>query len=432
MSAGPEPYPADARRSTPMTKRQKLVFLSLFTACGLALALCYHHIQSGVFGRDFPYDTFLSAEKEWSRDFTENYMGWATRFYNTHSPYLGKHAAISIAKGTPLLTMSFSLLPSMAAGYAAWLLVFIGLWLLLCRKASGGEGTVYLAAFSMLSYPFLFALDRANVELYCALCTIMFMLDYAKGRFSRASLWLAAAITIKPFPIPFLALFWADRKPKLAATTLGWALVFTTGIVLLLKAVHGFGLSHMFNPLVGIAWSSQYNKAYAAQDLGLYHGHSLFGLMKLFVYHFHNWLLYPLGDIERVSSLMMKPYFIIASGLFCAMAWFMRRHALATWQKMALCVCAMNLLPFVSADYKMLHFFGPIFLFINTPPSTSDRRYAILFGLLLIPKEYFVQVFARVPPGVSTSVWLTPLLMCALVFLIARDSGRQNQGSGQD
>jgi hypothetical protein len=86
------------------------------------------------------------------------------------------------------------------------------------------------------------------------------------------------------------------------------------------------------------------------------------------------------------------------------------------WRKVALLVCALNLLPVVSGDYKLLHLFIPLYLFINeNEPERLDWVFTALFGLLLIPKNYY-----RIPslPEASISVLANPLLMLLLAAVI--------------
>jgi hypothetical protein len=101
------------------------------------------------------------------------------------------------------------------------------------------------------------------------------------------------------------------------------------------------------------------------------------------------------------------------------------------WKKVLLLVVAMNLLPQVSADYKMLHIFVPLFLFVNQDlPEKSDLLYAILFGLLLIPKDY-----ARLGlhPEASTSVLLTPVIMLfAAIAVVVEEAGNRRTARAAD
>jgi len=99
------------------------------------------------------------------------------------------------------------------------------------------------------------------------------------------------------------------------------------------------------------------------------------------------------------------------------------------WKKIALLVCCMNLLPFVSSDYKLLHLFIPFFLFVNAPRAPRDTFYAALFAFLLIPKPYWRLVSF---PEATLAIPLNALGMVALMLAIfcegKRTTGMRAEG----
>jgi hypothetical protein len=64
------------------------------------------------------------------------------------------------------------------------------------------------------------------------------------------------------------------------------------------------------------------------------------------------------------------------------------------WKKIAALTAASLVLPQVSIDYHMINIYLPLYLFANDKSkasnSKSDLIYTIVFGLLLIPKNYFL------------------------------------------
>ena len=84
-------------------------------------------------------------------------------------------------------------------------------------------------------------------------------------------------------------------------------------------------------------------------------------------------------------------------------------------------IFSFNLLPYISADYKLIHIFIPMLLFINCEKESSFRLLsAILFGLLLIPKAYYhfsgIVSAESGAPDISISIIINPLIM--LIFSI--------------
>jgi hypothetical protein len=150
-----------------------------------------------------------------------------------------------------------------------------------------------------------------------------------------------------------------------------------------------------------------YNKVYVIGGEGIYFGHSLFGLLKFIML---------IKNKIQLTVLIFMPYLVVALTGFILISLYIIFIEKEFWKKVALLVFAMNLLPFVSGDYKLLHIFIPLFLFINNGVKTKlDYVYTILFGLLLIPKDYY-----HYPPipEVTISVMLNPLIMLAITFLI--------------
>ena len=96
------------------------------------------------------------------------------------------------------------------------------------------------------------------------------------------------------------------------------------------------------------------------------------------------------------------------------------------WKQVALLVFAMILLPYQSADYKLLYIFFPLYLFINTnEKAKSDLYYSLMFALLLIPKAYYFFPNIKSDSGtsdISISVLMNPLIILAMSLVIISSS----------
>ena len=95
------------------------------------------------------------------------------------------------------------------------------------------------------------------------------------------------------------------------------------------------------------------------------------------------------------------------------------------WKKIMLLVSAALLLPHVSADYKLIYIFIPMYIFINLEKkSRFDLFYAVMFGLLLIPKDYYL--FSKIVSDstysdISIAVVLNILIILAMSSVIIVD-----------
>jgi hypothetical protein len=251
---------------------------------------------------------------------------------------------------------------------------------------------------SFCSYPFLYNIDRANFEGFVFIFLALFVYFYIKKKDFWSILFLAAASAMKLFPIILALLFIADKKYKQAILSVILTVVLSVLSVLIYsRNVVGSFVSLLHN-------QSLYTARYAIGNDGLTYSHSLFGLIKKIVFHLKIDLSIPvLANYYMIATLIVM--------LFLAIYIVYIEKEL--WKKVALSVIAFCLLPQVSSDYKLIHFMIPIFLFINIKKSTSfDFLYAILFALLLIPKNY------NLLTPMSDGVILNPIIMTVMMVLI--------------
>ena len=271
----------------------------------------------------------------------------------------------------------------------------------------------------LFSYPVLFTLDRGNFEILVFLLVYFFAVAYQRGRRKTAIACLAFAIAIKPFPAVFLGLLAAEGELLPALIAAGVA------AVLLLLAALTFPGTLLEQLQAYRIVMATYNCNYLLLDYGLPYTHSLFSVLKLVVFK-------PNQFMSRLAVFpVMKTFYFDACILLAgALVLFHSRHKkyLLFWEITALYVCAMNLLPFTSPDYKLLHLLIPFLLFINeTVPDGKDRLYTCIFGLLFTYKcfiHYSTYTF------LNEGVIINPLLMCLLSgFIMHSAHARKTQGS---
>src|SRR4051812_5553015 len=117
---------------------------------------------------------------------------------------------------------------------------------------------------------------------------------------------------------------------------------------------------------------------------GILYGHSLLGGARiLYVQH-----------MPPVAAVL-KPYTIVSLLSLPGISYVVVFRIRELWRRVAVIVMSLNLLPYTSTDYKLLHIYIPMFLFINAiTRDRLDRVYALLFALLLAPK-YYVYLFGN-------------------------------------
>jgi hypothetical protein len=229
----------------------------------------------------------------------------------------------------------------------------------------------------LLTYPFLYTVDRMNSEGLLYIFLFLFAFLYQRQRFNWAVFALALAIACKPFPGVFGLLLLADKRFK-DIFKLGAITAALTGVAM--WALRGEMAGNLESMLK--SWKG-YQEIYAINNAGFHLSHSLWALLK---YGFYAPRQGEAGDLA--GHFFPAHYQIFVLIVVIATAVHLYKYEALYWKKIALLVCCMNLLPFVSSDYKLLHLFIPFFLFVNAPRAPRDTFYAVLFAFLLIPKPY--------------------------------------------
>ncbi|MDD4003877.1 MAG: glycosyltransferase 87 family protein [Elusimicrobiaceae bacterium] len=385
-----------------MTNTRKLAVIVF----GGLIAACLYHcaLMGALLHRDYPQNTFLFNNDWLFSDFYET-----VKLASTGNPYSGAAvlnsvyppalnlAALLLAR-QPFLRPSdlYLLLAALVIGAAGWL-VF--------REKDPAKTALNVLGGAFASYPVIYLLHRGNLELIAFPCLFAGIYFYDKKKYAAAALGIGLAAACKVYPAIFFFLFVTDRKMRWAALSAAICAAVT---------VAGFmyfhnGLAQNISAM--LATMRAYNAEYVGKGYGLVFGHSLYGALQAV----RCWIL----GIEPVYSsprlIKFYPYIAAALGLFTLRRVWLEKEL---WKKVALLTAAMLALPYVSADYRLISLFAPLYLYFK---AGYNGRYACaylwIFGLLLVPKNflYFCE------PEVSLSAALNPLLLGALAALIVRE-----------
>jgi len=205
---------------------------------------------------------------------------------------------------------------------------------------------------------------------------------------------------MKLFPAVFVILFLSDKKYKEAA----YALIFTVIIsIISLLFLTGSLTDNIQRMLLNM---KLFNLVYVIRGAGFDYGHSLFGTLKFFVYYFH---------VNLTIEELLNPYLIFVFVFFAFLTFYVIFYETEFWKKVMILTISMCLFPYVSNNYKLIHFFIPLYLFINTDKKERyDILYVILFSLLLMPKNLrFIIKY-----DFYSGVLIDSLIMLILLFAI--------------
>ncbi len=259
-------------------------------------------------------------------------------------------------------------------------------------------------------------MDRGNFESLLFIFLLLFIFFYLKKRYAISAVILALAISTKLYPAILLVLFIPERKYREIALSLFTTVVITFMSLLFFKGGFLPNLSFLLEG-ANFGSNSLFAQFTSITSNTVQRGVTLLTLIKIF--YFETGIL-P-GFIKN-HFLMI--YMIVASmiGLFVLLyVIFLEKEM---WKKVALLIFSMLLLPPISADYKLLYVFIPLFIFLNNKNSSRvDLLYLVLFGLMLIPKDYifFTAVISDArgsPHDISISVVINIFILIGMSVVI--------------
>jgi hypothetical protein len=386
---------------------------------GFIAAILYHWIQADFMGlKYYPYNTFLFDPHDRFNVFFNIYR--ATVGLNPYSHSVSVYFPFTFA-----IMYLFTLL---SANFAFILLtvIYIGFFVCYIFFSSRTNKLSNVFVFTFLSYPVWFIFDRGNLEALLFIFLALFAYFYQNKQDLFSVIFLSFTIAMKLYPAVFLVLFLADKKYKNFALTIILTLVLTLLSAAMLKG----GIVNSFIGLREVL--AKFNYWYVIQSLthGIQHGVSIFGMIKIFLYglflslpgtflataaqgsyQYYIWH----NSAQTILANFYKLYPIFALLIFVALTIFILKKEHVLWKRISLLVFSMLLLPQVSFDYKLISIFIPLMLFINysNKPTKYYIIYSIMFGLLLIPKDYYILV-----NDVSIAVIINPLIMIIIASMI--------------
>jgi len=384
-----------------MLKREERAWLvSFIVVVGFAGAVFFHYWLGYYRGLPYPKNTFLFIPSDHSMD-----------FFNLFNPVQTGHPySYQWSIYFPFAFIPFSLFSFLPARivHLAFLSIFIGWTVGFLYKhlkfLPHYERPTATFILSFLSYPFLICIDRGNFECLLFVFLCLFFANYQQGNLKRSVFYLACAIAMKAYPGVLVVLFLARKQYKAAIATVVLAILLTV----LSAAVYPGGVVGSFQGLANNL--GHYKQDYIVGDGALAFGSSYFGPLKIIVRKFH-----PMGAAAIDPFILLYTLTCLAGFALASIYIVFRERTF--WKQVAILSFAMILLPTVSAEYKLIHILFPLAFFLASPQNEKrERLYAVLFGLLLVPKAFF-----WLRDDISISVILNPLLMTTMILLIVLD-----------
>lgn len=381
----------------------KLKIISIIVLIGFVASYLFHYYISLSPGKDvYPFNTFLYNPADRYNDFYNIFNASAEL-----NPYI-----YPVSVYFPFTYVLMHFLNGMEPGSAlsVFNISFTAFLLIYMFRALPVKSIIVkiLAAIviSVLSYPYLFVVDRGNLEAWVFIFSGLFIFFYLRKKDLPAMIFLSMAVAIKLYPAILALLFLLDRKYlKVLYTAL-----MSVGLTIVSAALLEGGVMESINGQLRCLDS--FSKSYISGGThGLQHSTSLFAPVKLLYYNILTKLPeYPAGYEQAFNS----NYFIGAMLIFLFIAFVVLRYKMALWKIVALLVFTFTILPQVSYDYKLIDIFIPLGLYFKSEEkSPFNKIYSVFFGLFLIPKDYVLIV-----NDLSIASIINPLLILSMIILI--------------
>ncbi len=394
-----------------MTQKSKISAIAVVISLGFCASVVFHYYQGSVLRKSYPNNTFLFSPVDRFADF---YILPSINF--DLNPYFRDTPSAQY----PLVNVFgylFSLLPQkysflFFALITSTAFIFLAYMILWGRENPLPSKFILVLSIVILSYPFLFTIDRGNIEILLFVFLLLFLFFFLKNNIGLSAFFLSFAIAMKVYPVVLLLLYVPQKKYREISLSIGLAALLTFGSLALFTG----GLFANIQFLVyGSNLSSGNLILFTGTKNMVQRGVSLFTLFKIF--------LIESGRISHINMpKFLSLYIKVAVLSFAPVAAYVVFIEKIFWRQVALLIFAMLLLPQISADYKLIHIYLPLFLFIlSEEHSGLDFIYLMFFGLLMIPKDYAYFPNTLSDTGthdISISVAINIVLMVLMSFLI--------------
>ena len=408
-----------------MSRERKTSWLVLVVLIGFVVAVGAHYVVGQYVLRGYPYSTFLFDPLDatplaggpniiGSHYFGDFFEAWTTS--RGPHPYVDfpLTAPSSYFPVTHILLFPLAQLPLKLA-LALYLAAFTAFLAVLLFRSAGGDRLARTQAALVLtacSTPVLFLLDRANIEGLLFVALMGMLLAYRRERFYLAAVLLAVPVAMKGSAGVFWLLFLFDGQIRALLLSVATFALGTVGALLVLPGGTQANVDGLRSALDTLLTATDEG------TVGLRHSVSLKSAFS------------GLGRWEENFNFFVVNYSLVALAVLAAVALALALLRPLLWQRVTLLVGAMILVPSVSYEYRMIHLYLPLLLFLGAAaPRRSDALFVALFGLLLVPKGLPI-LYADVNVGTVVNPLLLAALMAAAVVAAASDpASRERLGA---
>ena len=269
--------------------------------------------------------------------------------------------------------------------------------------------TLLLATTVFTSYPLAILLDRGNIEGILFIFIALGLFAYHQKFYFISAALIAVAASCKFYPGIFFILFFLDRRWKELAFGSFFSLALTAISLLVINHPIHDTFARFATHLSGV------NEFMLFDGGSIQFSHTLCTLISGIIYFdFSN----PTVQAGLRSFCRIYPYVI--GVLMLGIIWRIQRFDLCG--RVGVLTVTMVFFPFFSYDYTLIHLYIPFAWWLvklagRRQASILELVPACLLGLISLPKQYLVGLFA-LGPGISFAVngFALGILLIMLLF----------------
>jgi hypothetical protein len=416
-----------------------LVLVILFTALNAIYSSIFYAFSIGSGTFLFHGDLFADFFKFiFSYPYAENYIKESyinlpnlLKEYAINNPYQGVAAFDNWGKKfshlhvTPLTTLislllidSFDFFGYLLTSIAVITLVFASIFFSIKNFCTTRFEFYFLFLLFVLSYPFLFLVQRGNVFSFIATISLVFSYIFIKkNKISTAAFLVALAINIRPNLIIFSPfIFWiSNRHIKfIIFLFLYLGSQFFLSLLICSGLYPDYTLTNFAKAL------TLYKELYVIGNWGVGFNTSIFGLLKVVALALNSIIKI---DIRGVLEVLILLTGLMTIGLFFQLNYMYHKKKFNEIEFCYLLTATLMLGTTVIADYHLLIFIIPIMVIVNNySVNLLLKKSSVLIFLtscfVLSPFNYFLYA------GIYFSEFLkTILVVASCVYIITSSKG---------
>ncbi len=395
-----------------MPAEKRVSLLVLIIVVGFFAGVAYHYALGTYFERGWPANTFLF--KPWDRfgDFTKvvDQSSGLDPFGAGGDGFAGSPFGQMVGYLFSVIRPASLRLPLFLGSFFVALILMVkhGLYGLKSRLASGQWLALFAIVF--LTYPVLFAADRANFDLMVLPCLFLFALAYSRQRYKSSTIFLGMAMALKPYAAVFIMVYIFDRRYRDTLIVFFNAALLSTVSLALFKG----GLLDEARKYFELLWHMGNDPSFGSD---LAYTSDLFSLLTVVTRSVADAL--GLGPVDLLEHSNVKlGYGILAAALAVYLAVHLWQNPQPRWKTMTVLTTLIILLPFSSHDYRLIYLFVPMLMYLSADETARrDPVIVTIWGLLLVPKDYY-----HLGPIQSISMIINPVLLIGLLRYVVPEA----------